>query len=162
MKTSFRKFLLLHVTRACAIVSVLLWGISQFTYTRVAVRTDSAICSVQFQMTPQGLLLMRSNQTGAFSFKPEFYPIPIDNENRYKSGGISFEDGGGVSFFDRWPVNYWFEPKVVPNETLLTRAGFITVRHWLFVLVFTLLYLAVRSRYKVHKPQPTDSSPAVE
>lgn len=162
MKTSIRKFLLLHVTRTCAVVSVLIWGISQFTFTRISVQTDSVICRVQVQMTPQGVLLLRSMQRGAFSVNTDFSPIPIDSENRYQSGGIFWGDGEGVLFFDRWPVHYWFEPEVVPDESLLTRAGFITIRHWLIVLVFTLLYLSVRSRYNVRNPQPTDPPPAVE
>jgi hypothetical protein len=49
-----------------------------------------------------------------------------------------------VLFFDSWPIAYWFEPKVVPHETLLTRAGFISIRHWFTVLVFAMVWLAIR------------------
>ena len=141
IKKSIRKCLL-YVTRTCALIFMMLWAASNFTLTRVKVQTNSPVCCVQIFLTPQGFILLRSLKTGRISVTTEHYPVGLENRNW--SGGVFSASGDSEPFFDSWPVNYWFEPRVVPNESLLSRAGFISTQHWIMVLLSTMAYLLVR------------------
>lgn len=132
---------LLHPARICAVVSVLLWLVSQFAVTGCFVQADSPVCRIQVYVVPQGVLLMRSPHVGEFSVSVK--SRLIGNDRQRGAGGI-FWDGGSVSFFGRWPVKCWLEPSVFADESVFYRAGFVTVRHWLIVLVFAAIYLSIR------------------
>lgn len=148
MKTLIRNSLL-HTSRICAVVFATLWVASNFAATHLKIQAPSPICRIQAWVIPEGILLIRTPTVAPFAATTQLHPI--DTHKRKAAGGI-FWGGMGVSFFGSWPIRYWSEPPVLQSESLITRGGFFSIRHWLISPLLAALYIVLRIPSFTKKP----------